>query len=146
MLKDQSSVIKDHPRKSYILRAVRYGARFIEYPVAFAGAMIMGAIVAFINRKYGFWPSTTAALKQAVYTFFFGGLLTRLLYSILNNFRGRVTSIIVSTITVTVITVILVYFVHTMKGTPMPFESTLPTAFLAPFGFSFLAWRKMRRA
>lgn len=106
--------------------------------------MIMGVIVGYINRKFGIWPASTAAIKQAVYTFFFGGMLTRLLYIIQSKFKGKYSPVILPALIVTVITVFLVYLVHSMRGTPMPLESTIPTAILAPFGFSFMAYRKLR--
>jgi hypothetical protein len=129
---------------SFIQRFIRFGGKFIDYPTAFAGAMIMGIIVGVINRKFGLWPASTAAVKQAAYTFIFGGMLTRLLYFISGKIKGLYTATILSALIVTIITVILVYAVHNLKGTPMPFESTLPTAILAPFGFSFLAYRKRK--
>jgi uncharacterized membrane protein len=119
-------------------------SKVIDYPAAIAGAVIMGVIVGYINRKFGAWPATTASLKQAAYTFLFGGILTKLLYIIQGKIPGKFKSIIFSALIVTCITVALVYLVHSMKGTPMPFESTMPTAMLAPFGFGFLAWRKQK--
>lgn len=126
------------------MRSIRFCSRFIDFPSAFAGAMIMGVIVGYINRKFGIWPASTAAIKQAVYTFFFGGMLTKLLYIIQSRFNGKYLPVILPALIVTVITVFLVYLVHSMRGTPMPLESTIPTAILAPFGFSFMAYRKMR--
>lgn len=129
------------PDYSFIQRFIRFGGKFIDYPTAFAGALIMGLIVGVINRKFGWWPASTAAMKQAAYTFIFGGMLTRLLYFIALRFKGLYTATILSALIVTIITVLLVYAVHNLKGTPMPLESTVPTAILAPFGFSFLAYR-----
>jgi len=123
-------------------RIIRFGGRFIDYPSAIVGAIIMGLIVGAINISHGWWPATTAALKQAAYTFLFGGMLTKLLYIIAAKIPGKITSTIISALIISVITVALVYAVHSMKGTPMPLESTIPTAILAPFGFSFLAYRR----
>jgi len=118
--------------------------RFIDYPSAIAGAVIMGVIVGIINLKFGLWPATTSALKQAAYTFLFGGMMIKLLYMLAARINGLYLSIILSSFIVTVITVLLVFAVHSMKGTPMPVESTLPTAVLAPFGFAFLAYRRKK--
>jgi hypothetical protein len=139
-------MINDPPKNSIFHKTIRFTGKYIDYPSAIAGAIIMGFIVGFINRRFGMWPATTAATKQAVYTFFFGGMLTRLLYAIVLSIRGKFASIFISVFTVTLVTVTLVYLVHSMKGTPMPLESTIPTAILAPFGFSFLAIRKRRRS
>jgi hypothetical protein len=135
---------QDTPQPGYLKKSIRFCSRFIDYQSAFAGAMIMGVIVGYINRKFGVWPASIAAIKQAAYTFIFGGMLTRLLYFIQGMIRGKYISIFLSAIIVTVITVTLVYLVHSVRGTPMPLESTIPTAVLAPFGFSFLAYRKKK--
>jgi hypothetical protein len=42
----------------------------------------------------------------------------------------------------TLLTVSLVYYVHTLRGTPKPFDSTLPTICLAPIGFFAVAFKK----
>ena len=117
-------------------------SRFINIKMGLAGALIMGAIVWFINMGYGWWPATTAALKQAAYTFLFGGILIKILDTISSRIRNRYIAVISATLFVSVITIILVYIVHNLKGTPRPFESTLPTIIMAPPGFLALAIRK----
>jgi hypothetical protein len=129
-------------KPGYPKKLLNIFSRFIDFPSAIAGALIMGVIVAMINRKFGIWPASTAAMKQAAYTFFLGGMLTKLLYLISGKIPGKHASPIISALIVTTITVSLLYAVHSMKGTPMPLESTIPTAILAPFGFSFLAYRR----
>ena len=123
-------------------KTTNFISRFIDFPSAIAGAVIMGVIVGAINFGHGWWPAATAAMKQAAYTFLFGGMMIKLLYVLAGKIPGKTISVIFSALIVTIITVALVYAVHSMKGTPMPMESTLPTAILAPFGFSFLAYRR----
>ncbi len=120
----------------------RFLSRFINMKMGFAGALVMGSIVWFINMSYGWWPASTAALKQAAYTFLFGGILIKILDTIAVKIKNRYLAIISATILVSVITIILVYIVHNLKGTPRPFESTLPTIIMAPLGFLALAVRK----
>lgn len=127
-----------------MIKALDFIRKYIDVPVAIAGAVIMGLIVGIINRKFGLWPASTAAMKQAAYTFFFGGAMTKLLYVVESKIPGKWVSIILSSLIVTSITVMLVYAVHSMKGTPRPLESTIPTVLLAPFGFGFLAYRKLK--
>jgi hypothetical protein len=128
-----------------IKKAVNSFSKFIDIPTAIAGAVIMGVIVGLINRKFGLWPASTAAMKQAAYTFFFGGMLTKLLYVIADKIDGILKSTFISALIVTVITILMVYAVHSMKGTPRPLESTIPTALMAPLGFSFLSYRRKRK-
>ena len=117
-------------------------SRFINIKMGLAGALIMGAIVWFINMGYGWWPATTAALKQAAYTFLFGVILIKILDTIASRIRNRYIAVITATLLVSVVHIILVYIVHNLKGTPRPFESTLPTIIMAPPGFLALAIRK----
>lgn len=116
--------------------------RFINLKMGFVGAVIMGGIVWVINMDFGWWPATTAALKQAAYTFLFGGILIKILDTIAIKIRNRVLAVVVSTLLVSSLTIILVYLVHSMKGTPRPLESTFPTIVMAPPGFLSLAVRK----
>ena len=126
------------------MKVIRYFGHFIDYPSAIAGAVIMGLVVGFINSDHGLWPAFTAALKQAVYTFLFGGMLIKLLYRIELSIKPKVLSMLVSTISVSLLTITLVFLLHSMKGTPKPFASTFPTILMAPPGFFALAWRRSR--
>ena len=124
---------------------IRFLGRFIDYPTAIAGAIIMGTIVGLVNADHGAWPAITAALKQAAYTFFFGGLMIKLLYKIVASIKPKLPSVILATLSISLLTITLVYLVHSMKGTPKPFFSTLPTIVFAPGGFFALAWRRRKK-
>jgi len=50
----------------------------IDYPVAIAGATVLGSIVFIINYDYGCSSALLAAGKQATYMFFAGGYMVRL--------------------------------------------------------------------
>jgi hypothetical protein len=145
MIKVQGSRKNEVHRKILFQQALNFAGRFIDIPSAIAGALIMGVLVGFINRKFGAWPASTAAMKQAAYTFVFGGMLTKLLYILVVKIKGLYKATIFSVLIVTIITVALVYAVHNLKGTPLPLESTIPTAILAPVGFSILAYRKKKQ-
>ncbi len=124
------------------MRIIRFFGQFIDLPSAIAGAVIMGLIVGFVNTGFGWWPALTAAMKQAAYTFLFGGVLIKLLYLLAERIKNRISGVVISTITVSLLTIFLVFLLHSMKGTPKPLESTIPTIILAPPGFFALAWRK----
>jgi len=128
------------------MRIIRFFGQFIDYPTAIAGAVIMGIVVGMINSDHGFWPAFTAAAKQAVYTFLFGGILIKMLYSLVTKLDSTRLAVTVSTFTISILTITLVYLLHSIKGTPKPFESTLPTIFLAPPGFFALAWKKRKKS
>ena len=138
-------MVRDLPRTTFSLKILKFTGRFIDFPSAIAGGLIMGVIVFFINIRYGAWAATTAALKQAAYTFLFGGVIIRLLYGMVQYIPGKVMGLVIPVVVSSVVTISLVYLVHSMKGTPLPVQSTLPTVFLAPPGFFFLALRKKRQ-
>lgn len=128
--------------KSQLQKSLALVNRFINVKIGLIGAFIMGGIVWFINMGFGWWPATTAALKQFAYTFLLGGILIRILDTIATKINNRYAAITVAALSVSAFTIILVYLVHSMKGTPRPFESTLPTIIMAPPGFLALAIRK----
>ena len=124
----------------------RFFGKYIDYPTAIAGAIIMGSIVGLVNADHGIWPAFTAAIKQAAYTFLFGGMMIKLLYRVVISIKPRIPAMLLSTLSVSLLTIVLVYLVHSLKGTPKPFYSTLPTIVFAPPGFFALAWRKRKKS
>jgi len=110
------------------------------------GAAIMSGLVWFINASHGVWPATTAALKQAAYTFLFGGLIMRLCGALAEREGSAQLRIATATAIPSLITIALVYAVHSAKGTPEPLLSTLPAAVLAPLAFAAFARRIVRVA
>lgn len=101
----------------------------------------MGTIVFFINLSHGWILATTAGVKQGIYTFFFGGVIVKLLEYTLLKTSGKSYSIFISVVFVSLITTFLVFLLHSMKGTPEPIQSTAATIILGPPGFLFLAFR-----
>lgn len=100
----------------------------------------MGSIVFYVNYSFGWMMAGTAALKQATYTFFLGGIFARISEIISVKTENKWLGIMLGTLVPSCITISAVYGMHIMKGTPLPYESTLPTVFLAPPGFIALAW------
>jgi hypothetical protein len=106
------------------------------------GAAVMSVLVLCLNASHGVWPAATAALKQAAYTFLFGGLIVRLCKSLAT--RRRVAArlrMALATAIPSVITIVLVYAVHSLEGTPEPLLSTVPAAVLGPPSFAVFARR-----
>ena len=102
----------------------------------------MASIVGFINAEAGWFYASIAALKQGIYTFFFGGIIIKLCENLALYFRGKWLAILLATAISTLVTTTAIWGVHNLKGTAKPWESTLATIFLAPPGFLFLAYRK----
>jgi hypothetical protein len=118
-----------------------YLTKYIDLKVGFFGALLMGGIVFFINIKHGWVLSTTAGLKQGIYTFFFGGVIVKLLEYCIIKIKNQSLSIPLSVFSISLLTTFLVFLVHSLRGTPEPFLSTIPTIIMAPPAFWVLAIR-----
>lgn len=122
-------------------RALKYKfSDFLNLKTATLGAIFMGGLVYYVNREFGFSLAIVAALKQAFYTFFFGGACVRVSEIISVKTEHKWLGIILGGIVASFITIAAVYAIHVLKGTPLPYESTLPTVICAPSGFFVLAW------
>lgn len=117
-----------------IAKLLQFGSRYIDYKMAIAGSIVMSGIVFCINyfSTYHILGSLTAASKQAAYTFLFGGFLMKGCESIAKSIDNKYLAIAMSVIIPSGITLILTFVMHNMKGTPRPFESTLPTLIIIP--------------
>ena len=118
-----------------LLKIIGFGKRFIDYKMGIMGGIVLGCIVFGINyhdtgRWYG---ALTAAIKQASYTFLFGGIIMRGCEYLATRIRKQTLALAAAVIIPSAISLGLTYGVHSMKGTPKPLESTIPTAvFIIP--------------
>lgn len=119
-----------------------FGSQYIDYKFGSIGAGIMGGIVWYINSNHGFLPATTASLKQATYTFLFGGFVMKTCENLSTKIKNKNLAKILSIVIPSVITIGLMYLVHNLKGTPEPLESTIPTMILSPPSFMYWSHRK----
>jgi peptidoglycan/LPS O-acetylase OafA/YrhL len=115
---------------------------FFNYKLSVIGAAGMAIIVYYINSSHGYLPAATAAMKQFFYTFFIGGLILRFLEFLLKKLAQNLQGILLAILLTSLSTILLIYFVHSLKGTPEPFYSTIPTIILAPFGFTCVTFQK----
>lgn len=117
----------------------------IDYGSAVAAAGLLGGIVFWINHDHGNALATTAALKQGTYTFFVAGFIAKNNERLVLRWRkpwGLPAAAFVSSC----IAVGLTFLVHSLKGTPEPLHSTLPTLLMAPPGFLALGLRARKTA
>lgn len=117
-----------------IKKVLKSGSRFIDYKMAIGGSLVMGGIVFCINycSTYNLSGSLTASAKQAGYTFLFGGFLMKGCEIIAKGINNKYLAVLLSVLIPSVITLLLTFIMHSMKGTPRPFESTLPTLIIIP--------------
>jgi hypothetical protein len=117
-----------------IKKAAKYSHQFIDYKIGIAGAMFMGGVVFGINyfSTYEITGSVTAALKQGGYTFLLGGIFMKGCENLATKIKKRTLAILLSVFIPSVLTLILTYSMHNLKGTPKPLESTIPTLLIIP--------------
>ena len=106
--------------------------RFVDFRLGLIGAVVMACIVFAVNyyhTRYLF-GSSTAALKQGTYTLIFGGVIMRGCEYLATRIRMQALAIVAAVLIPSAVAVSLTFAVHSMKGTPKPVESTIPTALL----------------
>jgi hypothetical protein len=121
------------------------GGKYADFKMGLIGACVMAAIVFGVNyfATHELYGATTAALKQGIYTAIFGGIIMRLSGYFATRIKNRFTALAAAMIIPSVIAISLTFFVHSMKGTPEPVGSTIPTAiFVIP---STAVWGYLRR-
>lgn len=124
-----------------IFRVRAFLDRHIDYPAALAGAVVLGSLVFAVNYGHGCNQALIAAAKQAIYTFFAGGALVRLNERLALSINPAAAGVIIGFACSGALAVILTYCVHSLRGTPEPLYSTLPTLTLVVPGFVFLGVR-----
>jgi hypothetical protein len=120
--------------------------RYFDARVGLAGGLVMAGVVFYINFRAtnAVSGSLTAALKQGIYTFFFGGLIMKLCSHLALRWNPAFLSIFFAMLIPSCIAVGLTFGVHSLRGTPLPVASTLPTVvFVFP---STLIWGWISRA
>ena len=109
-------------------------------------ALLMGGIVGWINFGHGLAPASTAALKQAAYTFLMGGLIVRFC-KVLAGLSGPGWLVFsTATLVPSLVTIGATFAVNSLKGTPEPIASTIPVAVMSLPSFSGLAYHTRKNA
>lgn len=112
-------------------------------------ALGMGLGIGSINKVYGhdLWPSTIAGLKQWGYSATAAGLFISLQNKLYDQLKGRevegIRFDLLSILIPATGTIIATYILHSIKGTPEPIASTVPTVIFAPVGYTIFHIRKL---
>lgn len=125
-------------------RLGRFGGRYIDYSTAWKAALVLGGLIWLINVSHGPLAALPAALKQAAYTFFVAGFVVRLCETLALRFRRVVVALALATLLPSAVAIGLTYGVHSLRGTPEPLYSTIPTILMAPPSFLVWGWRKRK--
>lgn len=134
----------NHSRNKKSKKILNQLNRFLDIRMGLLGALGMGIIVYYINCDHGVIPGLIAATKQGVYTFFFGALFVRMSENIASSIEDRARAILIGGVVPSALTSGLTYVLHTLKGTPEPFHSTIPTVVTSLISFSIWAYLKHR--
>ena len=114
---------------------------WFDLPMACLGAVVSGFLVGWINFDYGFLPAITAALKQASYAFIATGLIIQLCRWLNRRPVSRVLAIGMAMSLPLLLTMVLLYLLHSLKGTPDPLFSIIPGTVLTLIGLVLVSWR-----
>ncbi len=133
------------PRSSAVphllLRIRDFGGKYIDYSAAWKAALLLGVIVWLINVSHGGLQALPAAMKQAAYTFFAAGFIVRLCENLATNISKPSVALVLAAVIPSSIAIGLTYTLHSLKGTPEPLFSTVPTMLMAPPSFIVWGWR-----
>jgi len=143
---DLETTIENESNPNLLKRISNFGSKFIDYKMGLIGAGIMSSLVFGINyhETNELFGSSTAALKQATYTFFVGGSIIKSCEYLATKIKNKSLAIASAIILPSALTLMLTYGVHNLKGTPEPEKSTIPTTIIIP-ATAYWATRKRRQ-
>ena len=118
---------------------------YFNMKIGVGGAIFMSIIVYFINADHGFLPASIAAAKQAGYTFLMAGTNLKLAENLAIKFKSPSLSLFLAVLIPSIITIGMTFAVHSLKGTPEPFASTIPTIILGPPSILIFVYQKRKQ-
>lgn len=119
--------------------------KYVDVSTAWKAALFLGLVVYAINFSHGALAALPAALKQAIYTFLVSGFIIRLCENVIHQVRPMFIAWPLAILLPSAIAVGLTFLMHSLKGTPEPFYSTLPTILITPPAFAVWAWRSLKQ-
>mgnify|MGYP003515422908 FL=1 len=119
--------------------------KYVDVSTAWKAALFLGLVVYAINFSHGALAALPAALKQAIYTFLVSGFIVRLCENLIKQVRPMVVAWPLAILLPSAVAVGLTFLMHSLKGTPEPFYSTLPTILITPPAFAVWAWRSLKQ-
>ena len=121
--------------------------RHIDFGMAWKGALFLGLVVFGINyMEHGAIAALPAALKQATYTYFVAGFVTRLAENLAAKLEPAVLALSLAVLVPSTIAIGLTFGLHSLRGTPEPLLSTIPTLVSAPPAFFRLGIQEETRS
>ncbi len=134
----------DELDKPTLKRNINCSSKFFDFKMGSIGALVMGGAVYYINSEYGFNSALIAASKQAAYTFSIGGSMMKMCENLAQYFQSNTIAKVASFTIPSTLTIGLTYLIHSIKGTPEPLESIVPTILLAPPALAYWGHKKRK--
>jgi predicted neutral ceramidase superfamily lipid hydrolase len=127
---------------------IRKAKKYVDFRMGALGALVMAAIVFMVNycKTHEILGSTTASVKQFVYTLIFGGVIIRTCENLAVRINKERTALFLAVLIPSLTAIILTFLVHSMRGTPHPLASTIPTGILVIPTTAIWGKRKRNRA
>lgn len=114
---------------------------WFDLPMACLGAVVSGSLVGWINIDHGLLPALIAALKQASYAFVATGLIVQLCRWLNRRPVPRVQAVGMAITLPLLLTMTMLYLLHSLKGTPEPVTSIIPGTVLTLIGLVLVSWQ-----
>jgi hypothetical protein len=132
--------------RNVVRKVLNFGEKFINYKLGLIGAVGMGSLIFGINYydSQDLSNSLIAGLKQGGYTFLFGGGIMKGCEYFATKIRKKIVALAFAVIIPSVMSISATYTLHSVKGTPKPFESTIPTLLLVPPSTAIFAYKKRK--
>lgn len=118
--------------------------RYVDLRMSWVAATFMATVVFLVNLGHGPGPASIAAAKQGIYTAIASGFLLRLCQRLAASEGLDIVAIAKAVAAPSTLAILFTFGVHSLKGTPEPLASTVPTMLVVPPGFLLWALRKRR--
>jgi hypothetical protein len=117
-------------RKGFLAWATDFGRKNIDYKMSLFGSVFMGTVVFLVNFVHlsPILGCLTAGFKQGLYTLVFGGFIMKGCENLATRIQKRKRALVAATLIPSLTAIVLTFIVHSLRGTPHPIESTVPTA------------------
>lgn len=118
---------------------------WFHLPTACLGGIVAGTWVGWINFSHGIAAALAAGGKQAAYTFVATGLIVRLCQWLAQRPMAPVLAMALALTLPLLITMFLLFVLHSMKGTAEPLLSIVPGTTLTLVGLLIICWREREK-
>lgn len=132
-------------RKRYLFQAYRFWKENFDPKRGMFGGLVMGFTIFLINANHGIWLALSAMVKQGIFTFTFGGVFVKMAENFSLRYKKRGVAYFTAAFIPAGLSILTTYALHSLKGTPEPFNSTLPAILTAPPAFAVWGYKTRKK-